>query len=103
MLHSWVGSWPHPQTLDLAGKACQGQTLWLITNIVNYARKSLQNIGPWSVSDKFSNVDWLQMEDNPDQLTGFPRDFSIDASYELAKGWYLINYANRLVRFILFS
>ena len=22
-----VGSWPHPQTLDWAGKACQGQTL----------------------------------------------------------------------------
>jgi hypothetical protein len=25
--------WPYPQTLDLAGKACQGQTLYLITNI----------------------------------------------------------------------
>jgi len=22
-----VGYWPHPQTLDWAGKACQGQTL----------------------------------------------------------------------------
>jgi hypothetical protein len=22
-----VGSWPYPQTLDLAEKACQGQTL----------------------------------------------------------------------------
>ncbi len=31
-LHSWVGSWPYPQTLDKAGKACQGQTLQLITN-----------------------------------------------------------------------
>ena len=27
VLHSRVGSWPHPQTLDLAGKACQGQML----------------------------------------------------------------------------
>ncbi len=25
--------WSHSQTLDLAGKACQGQTLLLITNI----------------------------------------------------------------------
>jgi hypothetical protein len=25
VLHSRVGSWPHPQILDLAGKACQGQ------------------------------------------------------------------------------
>jgi len=23
----FVGSWPHPQTLHSAGKACQGQTL----------------------------------------------------------------------------
>ena len=27
-----------------------------------------------------------QLEANPDHLTGFPKDFSIDASYELAKG-----------------
>ena len=26
------------------------------------------------------------LEDNPDSLAGFPRDFSIDASYEFAKG-----------------
>ncbi len=26
-LYSRVGSWPYPQTLNLAGKACQGQTL----------------------------------------------------------------------------
>jgi hypothetical protein len=25
VLHSRVGSWPYPQTLDYAGKACQGQ------------------------------------------------------------------------------
>ncbi len=33
MLLSSVGSWPHPKTLDQAGKACQGQTLQLITKI----------------------------------------------------------------------
>jgi len=27
VLHSRVGSWVHPQTLDLARKFCQGQTL----------------------------------------------------------------------------
>jgi hypothetical protein len=32
---------PHPQTLDYAGKACQGQTLWLIMK----RRKKLHNIG----------------------------------------------------------
>jgi hypothetical protein len=26
-LHSWVDSWPCLETLDLAGTACQGQTL----------------------------------------------------------------------------
>jgi hypothetical protein len=32
-LHSRAGSWPYPQTLDKAGKACQGQTLQFIANI----------------------------------------------------------------------
>ncbi len=27
VLHSRVGPWPYPQTLDLTGEACQGQTL----------------------------------------------------------------------------
>jgi hypothetical protein len=27
VLHSRVGSWPRPQTLDQAGKTCQRQTL----------------------------------------------------------------------------
>jgi hypothetical protein len=27
VLHLRVRFWPHPQTLDQAGKACQGQTL----------------------------------------------------------------------------
>ncbi len=33
LLHSRVGSWPYPQPLDQAGKACQGQTLQLKMNI----------------------------------------------------------------------
>ncbi len=33
VLHSKVGSYPCPQTLDLAKRACQGQTLSLIVNI----------------------------------------------------------------------
>ncbi len=33
VLHSRVGSWPYPQTLDLAVKACHGQTLQLLTKI----------------------------------------------------------------------
>jgi len=31
--HSRGGSWPYPQTLDKAGKACQGQTLLSITKM----------------------------------------------------------------------
>jgi hypothetical protein len=27
LLQTWVGPLPYPQTLDLAGKSCQGQTL----------------------------------------------------------------------------
>jgi hypothetical protein len=42
MLHSEVGYWPYPQTLDEAGKACQGQTLWLIRKI----RQLRTNLGP---------------------------------------------------------
>jgi hypothetical protein len=33
VLHNKVFHWPYPQTLDWAGKAWQGQTLWLITKI----------------------------------------------------------------------
>jgi hypothetical protein len=35
-----VGSLHHPQTLDYAGKACQGQTLILLQKSVNYGQKS---------------------------------------------------------------
>ncbi len=30
---NWEGSWPYPQTLDQAGKACQKQTFQLLTKI----------------------------------------------------------------------
>jgi len=33
VLYYSVGSWHYPQALDFAGKAWQGQTLLLITNI----------------------------------------------------------------------
>ncbi len=36
----------HLQPLDLAGKACQGQTLWLITEICKLRTKKFYNIGP---------------------------------------------------------
>ncbi len=37
---------PYPQTLDLAGKACQGQIL--IQKLLNYGRKKFYKIGPRS-------------------------------------------------------
>ncbi len=37
VLYSRVGFWPYPQTLDTDGKACQEQTLLLITNLVQIA------------------------------------------------------------------
>jgi hypothetical protein len=40
-----VGFWPYPQTLDLAGKACQKQTLQLITKIRKLRTKKFHNIG----------------------------------------------------------
>jgi hypothetical protein len=36
-----------PTNIDLAGKACQEQTLKLITKILTYGRKMFYNIGPW--------------------------------------------------------
>ncbi len=44
--HSRIGSWPHPQTLDKAGKACQKQTLQLITKSLNYGSKIFYSTGP---------------------------------------------------------
>jgi hypothetical protein len=66
VLPSRIGSWPCPQTLDWAGKACQGQTLKLnkkiyigprqerlakdkrsslLKTLKNYRSKKLYNIG----------------------------------------------------------
>ncbi len=33
MLHSRVGSWSYPPTIDYGGKTYQGQSLWLILKI----------------------------------------------------------------------
>jgi hypothetical protein len=38
--------WPYSKTLDWIIVACQGQTLYLITNIVKYRRKKFCNSGP---------------------------------------------------------
>jgi hypothetical protein len=43
VLHSGT----YPQTLDYAGKACQGQTLKLIMKRITYGRKQFYNIGPY--------------------------------------------------------
>ncbi len=45
MLHSRIGSWPYPQTLDWGGKACQGQTPSLLLKGVTFRRKKFYNIG----------------------------------------------------------
>jgi hypothetical protein len=42
----WVSSLPYPQTLDKAGKACQGQTLELIMNICKLQPQFFCNFGP---------------------------------------------------------
>jgi hypothetical protein len=39
---------PYPQTLDQAGEACHGQTLYPITKSVNYNRKKFYSASPWS-------------------------------------------------------
>jgi hypothetical protein len=41
-----AGAYQSEANIDSAGKACQGQTLLLIT-VVNYGRKKFCNIGPW--------------------------------------------------------
>ncbi len=38
-LHCRIGSWPYLQTLDKAGKVCQGQTLLFIAPICKIRRK----------------------------------------------------------------
>ncbi len=46
VLHSRVGSWPHPQVLDNVGIVCQGQPLQLITKILKLQTKKLCNLSP---------------------------------------------------------
>ncbi len=47
MLHSRVGSWPYPQTLDQAGKTCQVQKLQFTTKIRKITdAKSFITLGP---------------------------------------------------------
>jgi hypothetical protein len=59
MLHSRVGFWPCPQTLDQAGFACQGQILKLITNFVTYGRKFFITLAPGvNVIKHFSAVSY---------------------------------------------
>ncbi len=45
VLHSGESSWPHPPTLDKAGKACQGHSS-LIRKSVNYGQKSFITLAP---------------------------------------------------------
>ncbi len=45
MLHSWVGPRPCPQTIDKAGKDCQGQNSNLLRTFVTYGRKSFITLG----------------------------------------------------------
>ncbi len=40
VLSSNVGYWPYPQTLDYAGKACQGQILKFITKIRKFGTEN---------------------------------------------------------------
>ncbi len=46
---TWVGSWPYPQTLDEAGKACQGQQAYYgypeITAVISFR---IQAPGPYA-------------------------------------------------------
>jgi len=47
VLNCREGSWPYPQTLDLAGEARR-----FITKFVNYVRKKFYKIGSW-LHDRF--------------------------------------------------
>jgi len=57
VLHTRVGSWPYPQTLDKAGAVCHGQinTLNSLWTLVNYRRKEFYNIGT-SYSQNYSQT-----------------------------------------------
>ncbi len=72
MLHSRVGSWPYPQTVDQAGNNCQGQTLQLITKIHKLRTKIFYNIGPWCQHQKtfFPSLARISHSHGQLQLTG---------------------------------
>jgi hypothetical protein len=36
-----ISSWPYYRTLEIAGKACHGQALDLITKVINYGCKKI--------------------------------------------------------------
>jgi hypothetical protein len=58
MLHSRLGSWPFTQTIDKAGKACQGQTVSLFRKLVTYDRKSFITLAPDNLSEAHFDVDY---------------------------------------------
>ncbi len=59
MFHPKVESWPYPQTIDLAGKACQGQTPKLNTKIVNYGQKSFSTLGHGHYNPKKDPINYF--------------------------------------------
>ncbi len=56
MIHSRVGPWPYPQTLDKAGNACQGQTSSLLRKSVNYGRKTFIGMAPGGALASHANI-----------------------------------------------
>ncbi len=65
---TWVVSWPHPQTLDKAGKACQRQILWLIKKSRNLRPQKVYSINTWSSKnciEGFRKIDGLRASKVP--------------------------------------
>jgi hypothetical protein len=54
VLHSLVSSWHYPQISDSAGKACQGQTLQLITII--HKLRTQKSLKHWALSNVYSMI-----------------------------------------------
>ncbi len=48
--------WPYLQTLDQAGKACQGQNIQLITHIDKVSRKKFYKLGPGPLSESNKRI-----------------------------------------------
>ncbi len=50
-LHSRVGPWPYPQTLDQPGKGlARDKHSSLLQKSVNYVRKKFYTTGPWEAN-----------------------------------------------------